>query len=201
MQRSPAIVSACLTMSAADIGECSSSARAAACAKAPPEPIATMPSSGSSTSPVPVSTSDAERSATASIASRRRKHAVRSPILRELDGGAHEVALVLFELGLEPLEQRERVRRGARESREHAIVIQAAHFARGRLDHDVAERDLAVAAQCHRAVAANGNNGGAVELFHLRRMNTHQRHARLRCTATLTGAPRSREQMERSKSA
>ena len=66
------MVSDCLTMSAADSGECSSSARAAACAKAPPEPIATMPSSGSSTSPVPVRTSDAERSATASIASRRR---------------------------------------------------------------------------------------------------------------------------------
>ena len=95
------------------------------------------------------------------------QHAVRSPVLRELDRGAHEMALVLFELGLEALEQRERVRGGARKSREHAVVIQAAHLARRRLDHDVAERDLAIAAQRHRAVAAHGNDGRAVKGFHL----------------------------------
>ncbi len=76
------------------------------------------------------------------------------------------MALVLFELGLEAFEQRERVRRRARKSGEHVVVIQPAHLARRGLDHDVAERDLAVAAQCHGAVAAHGKNGGAVEGFH-----------------------------------
>ncbi len=61
------------TMSVADNAVPSSKARAAACAYGPPEPIATMPNSGSRTSPVPVITSDAVRSATASIASSRRR--------------------------------------------------------------------------------------------------------------------------------
>ena len=73
--------------------------------------------------------------------------AIRTPVLRELDRRAREMALVLFELGLEALEQRERVGGRSGEAREHAVVVQAAHLARRRLDDDVAERDLAVAAE------------------------------------------------------
>ena len=73
--------------------------------------------------------------------------AVGAPVLGELDRRALQLALVLVELGLEALEQRERVGGRAREAGEHAVVVQAAHLARGRLDDDVAERHLAVAAE------------------------------------------------------
>ena len=72
MHRSPAITRLCLTISAAPMSVCISSARAADCANAPPEPMAMIPCSGSSTSPLPVITRLASRSATASIASSRR---------------------------------------------------------------------------------------------------------------------------------
>src|SRR5512143_252581 len=72
MQMSPAMVRLFLTISSGGRLVFSSSARAADWAKAPPEPMAAMPSSGSSTSPLPVMISECSRSATASIASRRR---------------------------------------------------------------------------------------------------------------------------------
>src|SRR5512139_2738363 len=72
MQMSPAMVRLFLTISSGGRSVFSSSARAADWAKAPPEPMAAMPSSGSSTSPLPVMISECSRSATASIASRRR---------------------------------------------------------------------------------------------------------------------------------
>ena len=93
-----------------------------------------MPYSGSSTSPVPVMTSDDVVSATASIASRRRRIAVGAPVLRQLDGGALQLALMLVELRLEALEQRERVGSRAGKSGEHAIVVKATDLARRRLD-------------------------------------------------------------------
>src|SRR5574340_39241 len=71
MQISPAIVRLFLTISSGGRSVFSSSARAADWAKAPPEPMAAMPSSGSSTSPLPVMMSECSRSATTSMASRR----------------------------------------------------------------------------------------------------------------------------------
>src|SRR3954465_1426877 len=73
MQRSAAIASALSTISRAPSSVFCSSASAALCAKGPPEPMATMPCSGSSTSPAPVMMSECSRSATASIASSRRR--------------------------------------------------------------------------------------------------------------------------------
>src|SRR3954470_24840711 len=73
MQRSAAIASALSTISRAPSSVFCSSASAALCAKGPPEPMATTPSSGSSTSPAPVMMSECSRSATASIASSRRR--------------------------------------------------------------------------------------------------------------------------------
>src|SRR6185503_4370578 len=73
MQRSAAIASDFSTMSRAPSLVFSSSALAALCAKGPPEPMATMPCSGSSTSPAPVMMSECSLSATASIASSRRR--------------------------------------------------------------------------------------------------------------------------------
>ncbi len=75
------------------------------------------------------------------------QHAVGAPVLGQFDRRAHQVALVLLELGLEALEQREGIGGAAGESREDLVVVEPAHLARGGLDDDVAERDLAVAAE------------------------------------------------------
>ncbi|MOA09820.1 hypothetical protein D3C78_1296740 [compost metagenome] len=98
------------------------------------------------------------------------QHAVGTPILGQLDGSARQVALVLFQLGLEALEQREGIGRGPGKAGQHGAVIEAAHLARSPLDHDVAQGDLAVAANgdldtvCR--LAADADDGGAVILFH-----------------------------------
>ena len=48
---------------------------------------------------------------------------VAAPLLGELDGRAHEIAVVLLELGLEKLEEGEGVRRGAGEASEDLAVL------------------------------------------------------------------------------
>src|ERR1043166_2433648 len=63
MQRSAAIASALSTMSRAPSCVFCSNASAALCAYGPPEPMATMPSSGSSTSTAPALMSDTPRAA------------------------------------------------------------------------------------------------------------------------------------------
>src|SRR5512134_2553153 len=68
--------------------------------------------------------------------------AVRAPILGEFDRRAHEMTLVLLQLGFETFEQRKRIRRAAGKSCKYPVVMEPAHLARARLDHDVAERDL-----------------------------------------------------------
>ncbi|MCY1462689.1 hypothetical protein D9M71_804920 [compost metagenome] len=70
-QMSPAMPRAVSVISRADRSVFSNSARAAAWAKAPPEPMAIRPSSGSTTSPLPVMINEASLLATASMASRR----------------------------------------------------------------------------------------------------------------------------------
>src|SRR5688572_15712992 len=73
MQISPAISRERRTISAAGIGVLASSARAAASAYGPPDPIASTPSSGSMMSPVPERMKLLSLSVTASSASRRRR--------------------------------------------------------------------------------------------------------------------------------
>ena len=94
------------------------------------------------------------------------QHAVGAPVLGELDRRAHEVALVLLELRLEALEQRERVGGAAGEAGEDAVLVQPPHLARAGLDDDVAERHLAVAAERDGRAAPDGEDGGAVKLLH-----------------------------------
>ena len=106
-----------------------------------------MPYSGSSTSPVPVMMSDADAIGHREHRLQAAQDAIGAPVLGKLDRRAREMALVLLELRLEALEQREGIRRRAGEARQHLVVVQPAHLARRRLDDDVAERDLAVAAQ------------------------------------------------------
>jgi hypothetical protein len=94
------------------------------------------------------------------------QHAVGAPVFRQLDRRAHQVALVLFELGLEALEQRERIGGGAGKAREHLVAVQLAHLARRRLDDDRAERDLPVTAQCDDVAAPHAQDRRAVIVFH-----------------------------------
>ena len=120
------------------------------------------PCSGSITSPLPEITNELLRSATGSIASRRRrKRSVRQSLASSM-AERSQVALVFLELGLEALEQREGVGGAAGEAGEDLVVVQAAHLARVALHHDVAERHLAVAAHGDGAVAADAEDGGAV---------------------------------------
>ena len=56
--------------------------------------------------------------------------AVGAPVLGELDRRAHQIALVLVELRLEALEQREGVGGAAGEAGEDAVLVEAAHLAR-----------------------------------------------------------------------
>src|SRR6476620_5751272 len=83
------------------------------------------------------------------------QHAIRPPVFCKLDRRARQMSLMLLELGLEALEQRERVRRCAGESGEDLVVIEAPHLARGRLDDNVPERYLTVAAERDGAIATN----------------------------------------------
>jgi sugar phosphate isomerase/epimerase len=77
-----------------------------------------------------------------------------------------QLALMLFQLGLEALEQREGIRRAAGEAGQDLLVVEPPHLARGGLDHDVAQRHLAVAAEGDAVAAPHGKDGGAVILLH-----------------------------------
>src|SRR4030095_10151251 len=100
-------------MARASSAECAARARAAASAKFPPEPTARIPSSGPMTSPFPVLSTNPSRSARTPSASR---------VLAQLHGRALEVAVVLLELRLELLEERQGICRAAGESREHLAL-------------------------------------------------------------------------------
>ena len=87
---------------------------------------------------MPVMISECSLSATASIASRRRRMRSVRQSLAQLHRRAHQVALVLVELRLEALEQREGIGGAAGEAGEDAVLVQAPHFARAALDDHVA---------------------------------------------------------------
>ena len=95
------------------------------------------------------------------------QHAVGAPIAGELNGRPHQVPLVLFQLGLKALKQREGVGCGPGKTRQHLAMVQLAHLACGAFDHDVAQRDLTVAADgdlnALRRLAAHTNDGGSVK--------------------------------------
>ena len=76
------------------------------------------------------------------------------------------MAGVLVELGLEALEQGECIGGAAGESGQDFFLIEPPDLAGGRLDDDVAEGDLAVAAEGDLVAPAYGENGGAAILFH-----------------------------------
>ena len=142
---------------------CRASALAAASAYAPPDPIAMIPSSGSIRSPVPES-----RIRRLGVHDDQHRleppqHAIGAPVLGELDGRALEVAAVLFELGLEAGEQRERVGGRAGEAGEDPVVVQPPDLPGGLLDDRVAEGDLAVAGHDRLVAVPDGQHRRGVE--------------------------------------
>ena len=88
--------------------------------------------------------------------------AVGAPVLGELDAGAHELAGILLELGLQPLEQGEGVGRRAGEAGDHLALAEPAHLAGVALHDGLAEADLAVAADHHAPALADHEDGGGV---------------------------------------
>src|SRR5215471_18051930 len=94
------------------------------------------------------------------------QHAVRTPVLGELHGRPLQLTLVFLELRLEALEERERVGGRAGEPRQHAVVVDAPHLARGGFDDNVAERDLPVTTECYARAAPNREDRCPVEGFH-----------------------------------
>jgi len=66
-----------------------------------------------------------------------------------------------------PPEQGKCVGGGAGEAAQDFALIELAHLARRALHDDVAQGDLAVAAQGDFLAAAHAHNGGAVKLFHI----------------------------------
>ena len=83
----------------------------------------TSPSSGSITSPVPDTMKVDSASATASSASSRRSTRSVRQSLASSTAARGEVAAVLLELRLEPLEEREGVGGGAREAGQDPVVV------------------------------------------------------------------------------
>jgi hypothetical protein len=92
--------------------------------------------------------------------------AIGSPILGQLDGRPDEIALVLLELGFEPLEQRERVGGCPGKAGQDSVLIEPPDLASRLLDDDVAQSHLAVAAHCNTRAAARGNDRRSVKVFH-----------------------------------
>jgi hypothetical protein len=69
---------------------------------------------------------------------------------------------MFFKLRLKTLEQGERVGGTAGETRQNPVVKQPPHFAGRRLQHDVAERDLTIAAECDLLAPADRQNSSSV---------------------------------------
>ena len=134
-----------------------SRASAAACAYGPPLPIAAMPSSGSITSPVPRQHEQMFGVADDQQRLQPPQRAVLAPVLGQLDGGAPQV-LVLAELRLELLEQRDAVGGRAGEAGHHLAARDFADLARAVLDDRLVERHLTVAGNRELAVAPHRQN-------------------------------------------
>src|SRR5229473_1799717 len=83
---------------------------------------------------------------------------VSAPFLGQLHDRAWEIAVELFELALEPREQRESVRGRAGKSGENLVIVQAAQFFRGRFQHFVTDSHLPVAGHHDFAVAADADH-------------------------------------------
>src|SRR4026207_347958 len=87
------------------------------------------------------------------------QYAITSPVLRQLDGRAREIAGVTLKLLLKSFEQRECVGRSAGEPCDDFSALEDARLLRVRLHDGFADGDLPVAAHRDFAVAADGKDG------------------------------------------
>ncbi len=122
-----------------------------------------MPCSGSSTSPVPVTTSDAVRSATASIASSRRRTRSERQSFASSTAARVRWPWCFSSFASKRSNSVNASAVAPANPASTLVVVEAAHLARRRLDDDLSERDLAVAAQRDRAVAADGRGSWSRE--------------------------------------
>ncbi len=162
MQMPAATVIAVSAIARASSDVCLASARAAARAYPPPDPMPTIPSSGSIRSPLPDSRNVDRGSSDDEHRLETAEDAVGSPILRQLHGRSLDVAAVLFQFRLEPGEERKGIGRGTGKAGQHLVVVQAPDLPRRLLDDRVAEGHLAVAGQDRPAVVSNRENRCAV---------------------------------------
>jgi len=88
---------------------------------------------------------------------------VGAPLLGEFDGGAVELAVELFELGLKAGEEGESVGGGASESGEDFVVVEAAELACGVLHDGATEGDLAIGGHDGGVSAAHAEHGGGTD--------------------------------------
>src|SRR5690606_16764201 len=86
--------------------------------------------------------------------------AIGAPVFRQFNGGAHQLALVFFQLRFEALEQGEGVGGAAGETGNHLVVEQAADLAGVAFHDGVAKRYLAVAADDDTVATAYRYDGG-----------------------------------------
>ena len=103
------------------------------------------PSSGSSTSPLPVRVKLRSPVGDGHHGFQPAQVTIRAPILGQLDAGALKLVRITLQLAFEPLEQGERIRRGAGETGDHgAACADPADLARVSLNNGLTHADLAV---------------------------------------------------------
>ena len=89
---------------------------------------------------------------------------VAAPFLRQLDGGALQIAGILLQLRLKAVTEREGVRNRSGKAGDDLTAVDAANLVRGRLeDGAFAHRHLTVARDGDFAVLPDGADGGALE--------------------------------------
>ena len=86
-----------------------------------------------------------------------------APVLGHLDARTEELTGIFLELELETFEERQAVGGGAGEADDDA-VLDAAHLARVRLHHRMAERDLSIGNHDHLASLSNRKHRGGFEV-------------------------------------
>ena len=83
------------------------------------------------------------------------QHSIRAPVFGELDRGALQISIELFQFRFEFFEQREGVRRSPRKAGDHSVMMKLAHLPRIVLHHRLAEADLPVPRDDNFAAAPN----------------------------------------------
>src|SRR5687768_8833554 len=92
------------------------------------------------------------------------QHLVSAPIFTELDGGALEVAVILFQFAFETRQERKSVGGGSSESGEYTVVVKTTDLFRAGFHDGFAEGHLAIARQCNMIVFTDKQHGGAANV-------------------------------------